>query len=156
MGNCSGSSICLRVWGPRRANCFQAGPEPSLCLTGGQPGPGRASLLFIFIVPAVAGFPHPYLHPPPTQGKRRDVRQIRQAHPQPVDDRLLPLTRVLRQAFAQSPILAETGTPLPSPAAFQCESPNCRPTGRGKTETCSSHSRYLLSTYCLPIPGLAW
>lgn len=41
-----------------------------------------------------------------------------QALPQPQDDPPLPLTPTLGRAFAQSPLLAETGTQLPSPAAF--------------------------------------
>lgn len=128
-------------------NCSQAGPEPSLYLTGGQLSPGRASLLFIFIVLAVVGFPHPPLHPPPTlaaQGKCRNFNSWQanpwQALSQPAD------TPTLGQAFAQSPILAETGAQLPSPTVFQCESQNCHTTKGGKTEKCSSDSRYLLST----------
>lgn len=51
---------------------------------------------------------------------------------------------------------AKTGTHLPSPATLQCEPQNSHTAREGKIEKCSSHSRYLLSTYCLPILGLAW
>lgn len=98
--------------------------------------------------------PHPHRHPPPTlaaQGTCRDFKS-RQANP----GRLFPSLQTpppWDRPLLRAPSWQKVRPTCPSPAAFQCESQNCRTTRRGKTERCSSHSRYLLSTYCFSIPG---
>lgn len=144
------SSIFLQVWGPHQVNCFQARPEPSLCLSGVSAWPRMCKLALYFNCPGRDGLIPSSVHLQRRENKEMSGRSWQALPP------VLWRPSAPTHTHAGTVLCSETGTRLPFRAAFQCESQNCHTNRRGKTEKRSKHSRHLLSTYCLPIPGVAW